>query len=309
MGFNIETKNFDAVTDSHQLCSNYGLKLCNWLVDPRYGQYCTACSLNRNVPNVNDKENFVKWRHLETAKHRLIYQLHQLNLPLIPRSQDVENGLAFDFLGVINPHNATTGHANGVITIILKEADSVYREQMRKRLSEPYRTLLGHFRHEIGHYYWKLLLKNGDLSGFRELFGDERTNYDNSLQNYYASDTPKDWAQSYITEYATAHPWEDWAETWAHYLHLMDTLETASSLGLSIAPKITQSSYFTMDECQDPYQIRGFKEIFNPNVALTCAANSLSRSMGLPDIYPFIISKPVFTKLKFIHEYLLKIRF
>ena len=300
LGYDLVANNFNALTDTNQLCINYQLGMCNWLADARYGKFCSACSLNRKVPNTSEQDNMDKWRHLETAKHRLVYQLHQLKLPLVPKSQDAQNGLAFDFVGENNPQQVTTGHANGVITIVLSEADSVHREQIRKQLSEPYRTLLGHFRHEIGHYYWMLLFEDGDLLEFRNLFGDERQNYSDSLQKHYKDGPPEDWSQHFISKYATAHPWEDWAETWAHYLHLMDTLETATSLGLSIDPEKAWWST-TNYQCQDPYQTEDFKMIFDSNVALTCVANSLNRSMGLPDIYPFILNDSVFTKLKFIH--------
>ena len=186
------------------------------------------------IPTYEDDRNFEKWRQLEMAKHRLIYQLLALHLPLIPKSKDQMNGLSFDFLVADNASNRVTGHSNGLVTILLDEGDSVHREQIRKQLSEPYRTLLGHFRHEIGHYYWMLLSDPNDKNRFREIFGDETVNYYEALQTHYQFDAPQDWNQRFISKYASSHPWEDWAETWAHYLHIMDTLETAHYLGLSL---------------------------------------------------------------------------
>src|SRR6202011_5238904 len=42
----------------------------------------------------------------------------------------------------------------------------------------------------------------------------------------------------HVTPYASAHPWEDFAETWAHYFHMVDTLETATAFGLRLRPEI-----------------------------------------------------------------------
>lgn len=305
LGFDPDELLFKSVSDDWSgYCKNHELGLCNWLISGgSKNTFCPACALNRKVPNASDGENFEKWKPLETAKHRLVYQLLKLGLPLVPKSE-ADEGLAFDFLGSDNDDNKMTGHANGVVTIILTEADSVHREQLRKQMSEAYRTLLGHFRHEIGHYYWPLLFKYENLDRFRFFFGDERKDYGASLEQHYATGAPQNWNENFITAYASSHPWEDWAETWAHYLHLMDTLETAGSLGLSLKPEISKPSYLEMAKAQDPYTINDFKIIFDASISLTCAANSLNRSMGLPDIYPFIIADTVYEKLNFIHEIL-----
>ncbi|MDG1728338.1 MAG: putative zinc-binding metallopeptidase [Algibacter sp.] len=263
-----------------------------------------ACQLNRKIPNESDKESFEKWRKLEIAKHRLIYQLSKLKLPLQSKIK-TDDGIAFDFISANNKEKKLTGHANGIITILLSEADSVHREQLKKQMDEPYRTLLGHFRHEIGHYYWTLLFKNNDLQNFRNLFGDEQSDYGESLKSYYSYGAPLNWNVNYISKYASAHPWEDWAETWAHYLHIMDTLETANALGMSFSASNTPTQQnITTTICPNPYKIHNFKIIFDASIALTCAANSLNRSMGLPDIYPFVIPAPVYKKLAFIHALL-----
>ena len=132
-----------------------------------------------------------------------------------------------------------TGHLNGVVTINVSEADDAERERRRAGLAEPYRTLLGHMRHEVGHYYWKRLV-TGDadrLARFRELFGDDRDDYAAALTRHYQSGPPQDWQDRFVSAYASAHAWEDWAETWAHYLHMTDTIEIAATCGVSLRPR------------------------------------------------------------------------
>lgn len=294
-----------AFNNNLKFCYNHKFLVCNWLIEQTSeSKFCVACQLNRKIPNESDKESFNKWRKLEIAKHRLIYQLSKLKLPLQSKIIN-EDGIAFDFLSADNKEKKLTGHANGVITILLSEADSVHREQLKKQMDEPYRTLLGHFRHEIGHYYWTLLFKNNNLQDFRNLFGDEQQDYGDALKSYYENGAPSNWNTNYISKYASAHPWEDWAETWAHYLHIMDTLETANALDMSFTHTLNNPvNNTTTERMLNPYEIYDFKVVFDSSIALTCAANSLNRSMGLPDIYPFVIPTPVYNKLTFIHALL-----
>ena len=238
---------FDSTGDSlisdregiaYKYCKNHQYGVCNWLlVKDDVNDFCSACQLNRTIPNLTDGKNFPKWKNLEIAKHRLIYQLQKLGL-LLPSKLRDDQGLCFDFIAKHNNPKIMTGHANGVITILLKEADSVLREQMRMLMLEPYRTLIGHLRHEVGHYFWDRLVFNNEdvLTAFRGLFGDERRSYGEALKMYYKHGAPADWQMSYISKYATSHPWEDWAETWAHYLHIMDMVETAHFFGLNMDP-------------------------------------------------------------------------
>jgi len=228
-----------------------------------------------------------------------MYQLIRLGLPVMAKTPVNTNGLTFDFVPEDNPDGAVTGHADGVVTIILREADSVAREQLRRKMSEAYRTLIGHFRHEIAHYYWPHIIPDRKLADFRILFGDERLDYSQSLEEYYQKGPPPDWSNSYISAYASAHPWEDWAETFAHYLHIMDLLETAHYSGVGLTMK-TSDQFPT--RCPNPYILHDFNEISDWSVELTGAGNSMNRSMGLPDIYPFIIPNPVYQKLHFIHD-------
>src|SRR4029453_19363135 len=137
-----------------------------------------------------------------------------------------------------------TGHASGLITSNAEEADDALREQIKYALREPYRTLVGHLRHEVGHYYWDRLVWNTPWRGpFRQLFGDERASCDDGLKRNYEQGPPADWASSYVSSYATSHPWEDWAETWRRYVHVVDSLATAMGFGLDAANLHATSSH------------------------------------------------------------------
>ncbi len=282
-------------------CSNADFGTCNWLIPvAQSSPFCTACALNRTIPALSNEKNSKEWKRIEIAKHRLVYSLLRLGLPLQPKinKEDVE-GIAFDFMADSSPNERVmTGHDNGVITLNIEEADEGERVRHKLDLGEKYRTLLGHFRHEIGHYYWEVLIKDSKhLEKFRQLFGDEQKDYSQALETYYKTDTPANWNDFFISPYAFSHPWEDWAESWAHYMHLMDSLETAWSFGIGIhqpGVKITITN--------DPYSIANFDTIISSWFPLTFAVNNLNRSMGQADFYPFIISAPVIEKLKFIHE-------
>jgi hypothetical protein len=287
----------------YKYCKNKAYGVCNWLVEKDDAQeFCRACQLNRTIPNLTDEENFEKWQNLEVAKHRLVYQLLKIGLELPSKNCD-ENGLCFDFVARQNDPTIMTGHADGVITILLREADSVLREKARRELMEPYRTLIGHLRHEVGHYFWERLVQSDEsvLTAFRTLFGDERVHYGDALQAYYNNGAPDDWQQRYISKYASAHPWEDWAETWAHYLHIMDMVETAYFFGLKVQPLSVVRDMKT-EAAFDPYTIASFETIILTCVPLSFAVNSINRAMGLPDVYPFVIAPAVVHKMSFIHS-------
>jgi hypothetical protein len=215
----------------YRMCANYKDEaVCNWMV-PAHDSHplCLACRLNRTIPNLNDPENEDRWAKVEAAKRRMVYTLLSLGLPVVDKETDPIHGIAFEFL-VDQPggQRVLTGHDEGVITINVAEAEAHIREKMRKDMGEKYRTLLGHFRHEIGHHYWNVLIRDGtQIDSFRRLFGDERLDYAEALRRNYEKPPSNDWDEHYISAYASCHPWEDWAETWGNYLHMIDTLETA----------------------------------------------------------------------------------
>ena len=292
----------DIGNQQFKYCKNHQYEVCNWLIPfENPDEFCLACSLNRMIPDLSDYENFEKWKKLESAKHRLVYQLLRLRL-FIP-TEGESGSLKFDFISKQGNDQIMTGHKNGLITILLSEADSVHREYMRKQMSEQYRTLIGHFRHEVGHFFWDQLIApyENKLADYRKIFGDERADYGAALKNHYQNGPTPNWQQNYISSYAGSHPWEDWAETWAHYLHIMDMAETAFYFGMSVSPKLKDKS-LQGSMPFDPYGKNEFQEIIEAWTPVSFAINSLNRSMGLPDVYPFVLSPNVVDKIKFIHQ-------
>jgi len=298
-----------APEQAFQFCANAAHDACNWLLPADGAQrFCRACQLNRMIPHLETPGNLLRWQRLELAKHRLVYGLLRFGLPLASRAADPQTGLAFDFLADSGPAfrenpQAITGHSQGLITINIAEADDAERERHRQDMAEPYRTLLGHFRHEIGHYYWERLVRGGAwLEPFRALFGDERQDYGARLEQHYAAGPRPDWSQRFVSAYAGMHPWEDWAETWAHYLHIVDTLETATAFGLRVQPSAGRDSALAMTADFDPYGEDDFAALVRAWLPLTYALNSLNHSMGQAAFYPFVLVPPVMEKLRFIHD-------
>ena len=287
---------------AYKFCDNARYGVCNWMLPANQSEiYCTACRHNHLIPDLSVPGNDILWSRMEDAKHRLFYSLILLHLPLANRIDDPEHGLAFDFLAEPpTPHAAhvMTGHNNGLITLALKEADDVVREQAREALGEPYRTLLGHFRHESGHYFWDRLVASDPetLKSFRALFGDERADYAAALKAYYAQGAPPDWRKNFLSVYATTHPWEDFAESWAHYLHIVDTLEMARAFDLSV---VTRRKTTRIDF--DPYNAADMQQLIEAWLPITFTVNSLNWSMGQSDLYPFILAPGSIAKLGFIH--------
>lgn len=291
----------------YRFCANAQFGVCNWMIEAGAPDiYCAACRHNRTIPDTSIQDNVVAWRKIEIAKHRLFYTLMKLNLPLSDKGQNGGERLVFDFLAS-SPHfygpRVMTGHDNGLITLALEEADDVEREKQRTIMHEPYRTLLGHFRHEVGHYFWDVLVRDGDhVEECRKIFGDETVDYGQALQAYYANGVSPNWQERFISAYATSHPWEDFAETWAHYLHIVDTLEMARAFGLYVHPRLARPGELDAQVDFDPYGVRDASPLIETWLPMSNALNSLNRTMGLQDIYPFILSPPVVEKLSAIHD-------
>jgi hypothetical protein len=293
----------------YRFCANAAHEACNWLV-PADGPdaFCQACRHNRTIPDLGPPEHLVRWQRLEAAKHWLIHGLLRLGLPLVSKWENPDTGLAFDFLAddgatFQETSQVVTGHARGLITINIAEADDADRERRRTEMGEPYRTLLGHFRHESGHYYWDRLVSGGPWhERFRACFGDESHDYGVSLAAHHASGPPSDWQMRFVSAYASAHPWEDWAETWAHYLHMIDTLETAYAFNLRVRPEAGSDPKLAMRADFDPYRAATFDVLIRTWLPLTYAVNSLNRSMGQPDLYPFSLAPAVVAKLRLVHR-------
>jgi hypothetical protein len=297
----------DEPPSTHKLCKNgVDHQVCNWLFTASEdGPFCRACRLNQVIPALDDEQNRIAWLKIETAKRRLVYTLASWRLPLLSKKDDPENGLAFAFLKQ-EPGRppVLTGHSDGLITLNIAEANDPFREKTRQSLGEGYRTLLGHFRHESGHYYWDRLVRDDKkvLSAFRDLFGDESAPYEGALRAHYdGGGEHAGWEESHVSAYAASHPWEDWAETWAHYFHLWDTMETSEAFGISLVPPVPGK------ETRPPALVKtgvggSFDQLMAGWPALTLAINALNRSMGLRDAYPFAVSAKVIRKMNFVHD-------
>ncbi|WP_328355287.1 putative zinc-binding metallopeptidase [Mycobacterium sp. NBC_00419] len=278
----------------YQLCANLHLAECNWLVKVQpVRALCASCRLTRTRPKDDDTAALAAFAVAERAKRRLIAELHEIGLPIVGRDEDPDYGLAFDLLSSAT-EKVFTGHDNGVITLDLAEGDDVHREQLRIEMDEPYRTLLGHFRHEVGHYYFYRLVDRSPeyRKQFNDLFGDPDADYQQALDRHYSQGPPAGWAKTYVSSYATMHPAEDWAETFAHYLHIRDTLDTAASFGLAPANATLQRKVLGPS---------GFDTIIQMWLPLAWSLNMVNRSMGKDDLYPFVLPVPVLEKMRFIH--------
>ena len=298
----------------YKKCQNYAKEsVCNWMIPvttssgPGKEPFCVSCRLNQTIPDLGRKQNHALWVRMEIAKRRLVYSLLNFKLPVTNKADDLEQGLAFAFLeDQVKPDGGVskvlTGHDNGLITLNIVEADDAVREKIRNVMREPLRTLLGHFRHEIGHYYWDRLVRGSKfIERYRVLFGNEEANYEEALKQYYSSGPPANWQDNYISAYATAHPWEDWAESWAHFMHIQDTLEVANDFGLvgkfvRLDPHAEgRKTWLSSEQLTFEGSIGAWAE-------LTLALNSINRSMGLIDTYPFVLSPGAVDKLGFVAE-------
>jgi hypothetical protein len=239
-----------------------------------------------------------------------MYQVAQLGLPITSREEDPDDGLAFDLL--VSDHHVVTGHDNGVITIDLNETNDAFREHTRAQFGEAYRTLLGHFRHEIGHYYWGRLIASagagsGLLAEARDLFGDETVDYDLAREHHYSRGPRPDWGEHHVSAYASMHPLEDWAETFAHYLHICDTVQTAASYGVLVTGPVDDRTgrrdpAKASVPSEDTASLEGFGAVISDWLPLTLALNAINRSMGRDDLYPFDLTPSVVAKLAFVHR-------
>jgi len=300
IGFDLVQREFavlgaDGVTTlapTRQICANLNLAGCNWLVPTNGGPLCRSCSLTRTRPG----EGSVALRafaEAEAAKRRLVVELIDLSLPIDDRVAAPERGLTFDLLS--SEHQSViTGHDDGVITLDLAEGDDVHREQLRVSMDEPYRTLLGHFRHETGHYFFFVLAENGPARAeFENLFGDPDLGYQAAIDRHYSQGAPAGWEQNYVSSYATMHPAEDWAETFAHYLHIRDTIDTAAAFGFAPA-----GATATQPLAGDA----GFDRMIALWLPLAWSLNMINRSMGHKDLYPFVLPPAVLDKMRLVHK-------
>ncbi|WP_454056763.1 zinc-binding metallopeptidase family protein [Cupriavidus sp. Marseille-Q8015] len=290
-------------------CSNYSQEaVCNWMVpasDPNI--LCESCRLTRTIPTLSKPDNRFFWYRLEQAKRRLLYTLSAVGLPVEFATPHTVGPLMFDFLeDQSGADPIMTGHANGRIVINLKEADDIEREKTRAWAGEAYRTLLGHMRHESGHFYFAHLIEEAQrIESFRMRFGDERASYAESLSQHYTDGTASGEQRGFISDYASMHPLEDWAETWSHYLHMMDALDTANWCGLTLTPSNREDPHTT---AQTPIESSSFESLLTRWQPLIYITNSLNRCLGLADAYPFSLSPEAVAKLQFVHDVIAETR-
>ena len=272
-------------------CANRDIIGCNWIA-PEPGAFCRSCAMTALAPDTSIPNAFSNWAKTEAAKRWVIDNLGRWHWF---RPEDSGTRPVFNMLAE-GPTPVLMGHVDGVMTISVAEADPVLSTTRREALQEPYRTMIGHMRHEIAHMlWWRLSLRADFLLAFRSMFGDERTDYQAALQHHYNSGPPPDWRQHYLTTYASAHPHEDWAETTAHLLHLTDICDSvAAGLGASVLPHPRWDAYAEPDAGQ----------LIRIAVSLVMGVNHINRSMGLSDIYPFVLSETAQRKLAFVHEWL-----
>lgn len=294
----------------YRKCRDYAEEsVCNWMIPESESRevFCASCRLNEMIPDLSEQPNRDLWARIENAKRRLVYSLLSMKLPVSSKKEDPQKGLAFRFLSdTVRPDGSTskvmTGHDNGIVTVNIAEADDGTREKIRNAMKEPYRTMLGHLRHESGHYYWDRLVRDSRfLEPFRALFGDERADYMGALKKHYESGAPANWGDHFISAYATAHPWEDWAETWAHFLHIQDTLEVANDFGL-VGKRILLDMKNGDGKPWLSSKQKTFEEVIQSWAELAVALNSINRSMGFSDLYPFVLCPEVVAKLHFVYE-------
>lgn len=273
-------------------CANRDIIGCNWIA-PEAGSFCRACAMTALAPDPEIPNAIEHWAETETAKRWVIDNLGRWHWF---RPEDPGARPAFHMLA--DGHVlAAMGHVDGVVTISVSEADPVVRVSRREALDEPYRTMIGHIRHEIAHMlWWRLSLREDFLAAFREIFGDERVDYTAALQKHYEQGPAKDWEMFYLTAYASAHPHEDWAETAAHLLHLTDITDSFVASGL-VSPEMPGPNW-------DPYAEPDTALLVRVASSLVMGVNHINRSMGLADIYPFVLSETAHRKLAFVHEWL-----
>ncbi len=291
-------------------CANQLVAACNWLVPTGVDGaatddgLCVSCQLTRTRPDDDDPDALEAFATAERQKRRLVYQLLDLGLPVAPYDDEAASGIAFDLLSS-RFDQVMTGHADGVITLDLAESDDAHREQVRQQMGEAYRTVLGHLRHEIGHYYWDVLVTDDRVDEVRSLFGDDRLDYGEALERHYGSGPPVDWADHHVSQYATMHPWEDWAETFAHYLHLRDALQTAAAFGIEVhgpAAEVGDVEGELEVVPVEPDDAQPIDDLVADWLALSYALNAMSRSLGNDDLYPFVLAPEVVAKLGLVHD-------
>lgn len=290
-------------------CHNYAVEhVCNrcTLTEKVTGEtenLCDYCRFNETIPDLSVEGNREKWQRIEVAKRRLLYTLDTLNIPYGSSKEGFEVPLSFDFKGdsskksflwfnMSKHEQVFTGHADGKVTINIREADDIEREKARISFGEAHRTVIGHFRHEMGHYFWDLLVKGKCEQEYVAIFADHKNpDYSTALEHYYEHGPKAGWQSHYISAYATMHSWEDFAESFAAYLDMVSVVDTAfHAFSLNSLNPITAS----------------FKDIAKEYAQLGLFMNEMNRAVGLIDLVPEVHTQAILRKIEFIHDLLRK---
>lgn len=272
------------VNQTHGVCHCFNeapKKLCRW------------CEFTNVIPPLSQTESIARWRAMESAKRRLLLQLEDLRLPPFIADTLQTHPLRFDFLedsvdAEGKPKKVTTGHENGLITINLAEADSVHRERLRVQFGEPQRTLIGHMRHEVGHYIDWAWASRVAAKKYHSLFGDpDAVDYSEAMKRHYEQGPPTDWHDNHASAYATMHPWEDFAETVNLYLDIMAIATTANDIGgqgLDLSPETDAA------------------KLVKSVLDIVIQVSEYNFDLGLLPLLPERLSPMVVHKLSYVHS-------
>jgi len=283
------------VTDQ-PFCANRDSLGCNWLCAP--GEtLCNSCRMTSVRPDLAVPGNDLLWARAEAAKRHVLAGLMRWGWF---GTHDTGGRPEFHMLAETTATGSVSvimGHASGLVTINLAEADASERVRRREMLGEPYRTLIGHFRHEIAHFLFeRLSASDAFVAAFRALLGDETQDYGAALARHYEQGPPPDWQTTHVTPYAAAHPHEDWAESAAHAMHLTDIIDSFLAAGLR-AVQAPDAGFDAFAEA-DPARL------LDAAIAIGVAMNHVNRAVGQPDLYPFVNTAQTRTKLAFALHWL-----
>ncbi|TWT52364.1 putative zinc-binding metallopeptidase [Allorhodopirellula solitaria] len=282
----------DVCHTSVHACENQNFHVCRSYVSDA-DKLCQWCQFTAVTPDTSIPQQVSQWATMESAKRRLLLELHRLSLPPYVDNLTESHPLSFLFLADTvdeqgNEKRIITGHDQGVITINLAEADSVHRERTRVELGEPQRTLIGHMRHEVGHYIDWAWAMQVDPEGYHALFGDPQAiDYSQAMDHHYQNGAPENWAENHVSAYATMHPWEDFAETANLYLDIMAIATTAND---------QDRAHFDLSPQAD------MPKLVNEILQIVVEASEYNCDLGLAPLLPEQLPPAVIEKLAYVHS-------
>ena len=192
-----------------------------------------------------------------------------------------------------------TGHNNGLITLALKEADDAVREQVREAMGEPYRTLLGHFRHESGHYFWDRLVAPDpeSLDVVSRPVRRRARGLCGGAERALCAKARRPTGRR-ISSAPMPAPIPGRISPKAGRIICTSSTRwrrrRAFDLSVVTRRKTTRINF-------DPHNAASMQQLIDAWLPITFTVNGLNRSMGQPDLYPFILSPRTIAKLAFVH--------